>query len=466
MKKLYTILGAALIAGSVSAQTVYESQDFETSLAGNGWTVQNPTANDTTVWYQSTGTNSYAKISNYYSTPQVNVPAESWLISPLLDLSLATNPVLTFQSVMKFAGDSLTLLVSTDYDGSSDPTQQGTWVNITASANWDTDDAAWGSFSTQGSGDVSLTPYISANTYIAFKYIGSATDGSTWELDNIIVNEGGGGSTGTDVSIYDIQYTTASPADSPYMGQTVNTGGIVTHVRADNKFYIASGTGPYTSVYVFDGNQTVAVGDSVTFTAEVDENYELTELKNLSNFVVVSSGNFFMSNAVTTAEANSEAYESALVQVTGECTAAANSYNEYPVNDGSGDVLTDDFFIGASNFQAPTVGDCYQIRGIVDFTFGEFKILARNSADIVHIGANCPASVEENGVAYAVYPNPTNGSITLDVVGNHTLSITDVTGKVVEVMNVGGTSNISLVDYKAGIYFFNIEGNVTKVIVK
>lgn len=467
MKKLYTILGAALIAGSLSAQTVYESQDFESSLAGNGWTVQNPTANDSTEWFQSTlSGNSFAKISNYYSSVSGNVPAESWLISPMLDLSLATSPVLTFQSVMKFAGDALQLMVSTDYDGSSDPTQQGTWIDITSAASWDTDDVNWGSFSSQGSGDVSLIPYISGSTYIAFVYTGSSTDGSTWELDNIIVNEGGGGSTGTDVSIYDIQYSTASPADSPYMGQTVNTGGIVTHVRADNKFYIASGTGPYSSVYVYDGNQTVAVGDSVTFSAEVDEYYELTELKNVANLVVVSSGNFFMSNAVTTAEANSEAYESALVQVTGECTAAANTYNEYPVNDGSGDVLTDDFFIGASNFQAPTVGDCYQIRGIVDFTFGEFKILPRNSADIVYIGTNCPASVNENIVNYAVYPNPTTGNITLDVVGNHLLNITDIAGKVIEVINVNGTSTISLAGYTAGIYFFNIEGNVTKVIVK
>lgn len=463
MKKLYTLLGAALIAGSLSAQTVYESQDFETSLAGNGWTTQLPTLNDTTDWVQATFSgNSYAMISNYYSTPAVNVPAEAWLISPAINLTGATTPMLNFQTVMKYPGAALTLYVSTDYDGTSDPTQQGTWTDLTSLATWDTDNAAWGSFSSQGSGDIDLTSYISSATYVAFKYTGSATDGSTWEVDNINVVEGGG-SVGTDASVYDIQYTTASPADSPYMGQTVNTGGIVTHVRTDGYFYIKSGSGPYTSVYVFDATQTVAVGDSVTFTADVDEFFELTELKNLSNFVVVSSGNFFMSNTVSTSEANSEAYESALVRVSGNVTAAPDSFNEYPINDGSGDVLVDDFFIGASNFVAPTVGNCYTITGIVDFSYGAFKVLPRNSADI---STACLAGVEENAAAYSLYPNPANDNITIQVEGTHLLNITDISGKVVEVMNVSGTSNISLDNYNAGIYFFNIEGNVTKVIVK
>lgn len=466
MKKLYTLIGAALIAGSLSAQT-YESNDFNTDLTGNGWTVQNPTANDSTEWYQATFSgNGYAIISNYYSSVSSNVPAESWLISPAIDLSTATMPVLNFQTVMRYAGDALQLVVSTDYDGTSDPTSSSfTWTDITTDAAWDTDNSTWGYFSDNNSGDVDLTTYISSATYVAFVYTGSSSDGSTWEVDNVTVTEGGT-SSGTDVSIYDIQYTTASPADSPYKGQSVNTGGIVTYVRADGKFYMTSGSGPYTSVYVFDGTQTVAVGDSVTFTADVDEYYELTELKNLTNFTVVSSGNFFMSSAVTTAEANSEGYESALVQVTGECTAAENQYNEYPVNDGSGDVMTDDFFIGASNFQSPTVGDCYTIKGIVDYTFGAFKVLPRNSADIIYVGTDCPASVNENTVNYTIYPNPTNGNITIDVVGTHQLNISDISGKVIDVLNVNGTSNVSLEDYTSGIYFFNIEGNVSKVIVK
>jgi hypothetical protein len=81
----------------------------------------------------------------------------------------------------------LELYVSTDYDGVSNPSLQGTWNNITSSVpNWD---VASGDWNFVPSGNVDLTPYSSSNTYIAFKYIGSNSDGATWEIDNIIVQE-------------------------------------------------------------------------------------------------------------------------------------------------------------------------------------------------------------------------------------------------------------------------------------
>ena len=55
----------------------------------------------------------------------------------------------------------------------------------------------------------------------------------------------------TTVSVYYIQFSTATPADSPYDGQIVNTGGIVTYVRASGGWYISSGTGPWSGIYVY-----------------------------------------------------------------------------------------------------------------------------------------------------------------------------------------------------------------------
>ena len=104
-----------------------------------------------------------------------------------MNLSSATAPKLTFDNVVRYPGAGLELFVSTDYDGSSDPALQGTWTNLTSVvSNWDTDDGSW---TLVPSGIVDLTSYISANTYIGFKYVGSASDGATWELDNIIVQE-------------------------------------------------------------------------------------------------------------------------------------------------------------------------------------------------------------------------------------------------------------------------------------
>ena len=39
------------------------------------------------------------------------------------------------------------------------------------------------------SGNTDLTNFISPSVAIAFKYIGTNSDGATWEVDNIVVTE-------------------------------------------------------------------------------------------------------------------------------------------------------------------------------------------------------------------------------------------------------------------------------------
>ena len=92
-----------------------------------------------------------------------------------------------FDNVTQYNGPELELFISDDYDGTSDSSQQGTWINITTYVpNWDTDSGDWDFVS---SGNIDLTPFISNNLNIAFKYTGTNADGATWELDNIIVND-------------------------------------------------------------------------------------------------------------------------------------------------------------------------------------------------------------------------------------------------------------------------------------
>lgn len=468
MKKLYTLIGAALVAGSLSAQ-IYESQDFETSLAGNGWTTQLPTANDSTDWYQDDFSgNSYAKISNYYSSISDNVPAESWLISPAIDLSGSTDPVLTFQTVMRYAGPALQLLVSNDYDGTSDPTGSSfNWTDLTSQATWDTDDSQWGYFSDYNSGDVDLAAFKTTGVYIAFVYTGTANDGSTWEIDNILVAESGT-STSPDASIYDIQNSSGASALD---GQTVNTGGICSYVTGDGNYYLQSGTGPFSGIYVYDAGQTIAIGDSVTMTAQVAEYYDQTQLTSVSNFTVVSSGNSFAATEIMTNEIATEEYESVFVSVCGQCTAEEGQFADWTLNDGTGNGAIDNYLANyhptSVNITPPTMNTYYTVQGIVNYSFSEFKLVPRANSDVNISADNCGGqSVAENFVNYSIYPNPANENVTLDVVGNHVLNVTDMTGKVIEVINVNGLTNISLANYTAGIYFFNIEGNVTKVIVK
>ena len=93
---------------------------------------------------------------------------------------------MVFDNVTRYNGSGLELYISADYDGVSNPSQQGTWIDLTSYATWDTDSGDWTFIS---SGNIDLTTFISPSLAIAFKYTGSNSDGATWELDNIIVTE-------------------------------------------------------------------------------------------------------------------------------------------------------------------------------------------------------------------------------------------------------------------------------------
>ena len=146
------------------------------SLYSGGWKTQ--LVVDTFNWEPRTfGGDNFANITNYSNSR--SYPSNAWLISPAVDLSSASQPMLSFETIMKWLGPKLH--VSTDYDGYSNPTQQGTWTDITSYALWDTDNTTWGPWTP--SGDVDLSAYISSNTYIAFEYIAMS------ELINVVNND-------------------------------------------------------------------------------------------------------------------------------------------------------------------------------------------------------------------------------------------------------------------------------------
>ena len=356
MKKLIFLSNLILINFYVNAQQ-YLNKDFnDLSLTSGGWTTQIITG--TTDWFVSSFSgDDFAKISNYNNNQSSS--ANTWLISNPVDLSSASMPSLNFETIMKFPGDPLVLHVSTDYDGISNPNSQGTWTDITSLATWDIDNTAWGNWTP--SGGVDLTSYISSTTYIAFEYLGSNTDGSTWEIDNIQINEGTSPPppSGLDtVSIYDIQYTTNSNGNSIYDGLEVYTGGIVSAVRSDSTFYLSSGSGPWSGIYVFSDLYSVNIGDSISFKGEVVEFFDLTEIKNITNFQNISSSNSVVANICSSASANSEAFEGCLVKVLGAvCNDPNPGFGEWVINDGSGNVNVDDLLYDYPNPNLNTVYD-------------------------------------------------------------------------------------------------------------
>ena len=188
------------------------------------------------------------------------------------------------------------------------------------------------------------------------------------------------------VSIYDIQFTEAANGDSPYDGQVVTTSGIVTGYGYDDEKYFISMPegGAWKGIYVYDYSNVPNPGDEVEITATVDEYYNLTELTSITEFSVLSTGNS-IPNAVpiTTNElASEEMYEGVLVTVSNVVvTETPNSFNEWYVDDDSGECQIDDGFYEYLN---PQIGDEFiSITGLVDYGFDNYGLNPRDANDFV-----------------------------------------------------------------------------------
>ena len=461
MKKLYILALSAFAISSVNAQ--YLSKDFDdNSATSGGWTIQDVSNGDgITTWTTSTAggaPNAYGMMKNYYNS--ANSLVESWLISPSIDLSTSTTPMLSFKNAVAYDGDAVELFISTDYNGSSDPTSQGTWIAL--SPNMALNSGTW--FEWVSSGNVSLSSYMTTSVYIAFKYTGSASDGSTFEIDDILVNETGA-VIPPSLSVYDIQYTVAGNGDSPENGNTVLTGGIVTGIKSNGSYFIQNGTGPWTGVYVYDLNNTVAIGDSVTFECVVTEFSGLTELTNISAFNIFSTGNTVAKTTVTTGASLAEMYEGVLINVpVTNCTVATNGFGEWTINDGSGDCIVDDFLLG-STYNA-VVGGPYDVTGIIDYAFGSFLMQPRTLADIItSVGIN-----ENRTLVTSVYPNPVNETVNIKAPINSIITIFSVDGKVV--LNTRASNSIEMINVSSlenGSYIVSISNNnltSTQILIK
>lgn len=168
--------------GGVPPGTLLNKDWEDQDLTSGGWVTKlvvgtlNWTASDL-------GSGSwYANMTNYNGTS--NEDSETWLISPSMDFSAAVNPELNFMSAYNYSGPAIQVLMSTDYDGVSNPATQGTWSALAPTLSpggW-----AW-----TPSGAINLASYNgNSSVYLAFKYTGSApSSGSTWEIDDVNISE-------------------------------------------------------------------------------------------------------------------------------------------------------------------------------------------------------------------------------------------------------------------------------------
>ena len=183
---------------------------------------------------------------------------------------------------------------------------------------------------------------------------------------------------GTITSIYDIQGQTEV---SPFQGQVVSTTGVVTANFGEN-YYIQDGEGEWNGLFIYDQGRNPGIGDSVIITGTIDEYFDKTEMKNVTDYYFVSTDNDLPEPSLIMADDAGEAYESVLVQIdNATCTDDNYQANFYmwTVTDVTGDLLIHNTAI--FEFE-PELGEAYKITGPLNYDFDEWKIELRYDEDV------------------------------------------------------------------------------------
>ena len=164
----------------------FESQQNNDPIAGNGWT--NLSQEGTRLWEGFDGSSSNppfgkisAQIGSFNSGDKSTI---TWLITPLIKFDELVNGTLTFLTSTSFADDSiLEVLVSTNWDGSTEDIDSFEWANLSAARIANNTDP-FQDYIPSGVIDLSC---IEGDGYLAWRYTGSGDpdfDG-TYELDEI-----------------------------------------------------------------------------------------------------------------------------------------------------------------------------------------------------------------------------------------------------------------------------------------
>lgn len=273
MKKIYTLFIGLLVAGSLAnAQVIFQSNL-------SSWSGGLPTD-----WM---GSSTSATISNI-----TEVAAQMYGTSAAALKNTST-------SHKRFSTPTLDVVPSETYEikmwvkASAGEIRTGHYYIGSGGSNYGTYNS-YADLSTVSAGSlVMISQFVTvASTTDSAQFILSfrSTDGVTDIIVDSVAISSSTPPVGTPVTINQIQNTTTPPFDSPYMGQLVETSGIVTATQF-NGYYIQDGNGAYNGVFVLDYVNDPTIGDNITITGTVDEYFNYTTIENPSAYTVNSSGN-------------------------------------------------------------------------------------------------------------------------------------------------------------------------------
>jgi hypothetical protein len=309
------------------------------------------------------------------------------------------------------------------------------------------------------------------------------------------------------VSIETIQSTYKAGSDSSaFAGSPRNCAGIVTMapgVLGDNIFAMQNHwvTDPANrGIIVFTGGSVVGLiseGDSVCVSGDVTEffgntqvNLHFSDAYTNFGFVGTLPGYELMTTNVppdtTGAVPTAEIWESVLVQMSGSVvTNASAGFGQYYIDNtapkNGQETLVDDEARFAGLTYAPALNDSITVRGIVDFSFDQYKIQPRGDFDVLPYDPADAVGVGDiagSALAFALHqnsPNPVGGAVTrisfaVPRATAASLRVFDVTGRLVRTLLDGSVdAGVHTLDWNgrnadnrevaAGVYFYRLQAD-------
>jgi|GEM_PF-2393842 len=197
------------------------------------------------------------------------------------------------------------------------------------------------------------------------------------DLDDPGVTNNSGNFTINEIPSSTIAEVQGGGNDSPLAGTIVKINGFITS-NIDGDYTIQDGTAVRSGIWI-ESDSTFALEENLDIYGLVKEDYDKTviEVRDFENYGTVPTPP--EATSVTAAEAASEDYEGMLVKLVAfECTNPDLGYGEWELSDGIDSCRVDD----KGYAYTPELNGHYDVTGVVDFSYGNFKLLPRDENDI------------------------------------------------------------------------------------
>ncbi len=244
----------------LGVSTTAQAYPYEESFASSqgDFTIDNESISEglSYVWNHTTyNNNGYMKASAYVNS--TNNPCVSWLLSPFVDMTRATAPVLSFSHAvnMYFGTVSQEATVWIKEEG-------GDWNQLTITYPTVAEGKTFSDFETVS---IDVSSYAGKKVQVGFKYVSTSEHAGTWEVKNFNLDEAASGP--VDPTFTVPETLTVEEGATAKINVTTNTDGTVSFTSANTAVATVAADGTVTGVAAGTTNVTVAAAATANFNA-------------------------------------------------------------------------------------------------------------------------------------------------------------------------------------------------------